>query len=261
MGIRYRDRGAGDDAWIEVPDGETFDLGFAPNFNVPIDYAVLIIATNAEGQQNYCITRVTGSGSPSIQEYPANLLRFAVDESVLEGLEVLGQQDELPLGSNWGTSEGFAIDIGREVGDPIIEAELGRIRNDPTRSLAILQLGEDIARITTRYAQEVSQLRQFAAVRSFSANLSSAIYSRLPLYPTAPQIVENFTRYRSDRTLQIFDAAGNLLVNLQREFPTWDVEFLPITECPPDTCPVNCGDHICCYGRDGIAVASFPVGG
>jgi hypothetical protein len=29
--------------------------------------------------------------------------------------------------------------------------------------------------------------------------------------------------------------------------------------CPPDTCPVECGDHICCYDDDGIAVKSIPI--
>lgn len=29
--------------------------------------------------------------------------------------------------------------------------------------------------------------------------------------------------------------------------------------CPENTCEVTCGDTICCYGSDGIAVSSFPV--
>ncbi|MBE9171399.1 hypothetical protein IQ238_29205 [Pleurocapsales cyanobacterium LEGE 06147] len=29
-------------------------------------------------------------------------------------------------------------------------------------------------------------------------------------------------------------------------------------ECPPGTCALECGDKICCYGDDGIAVASIP---
>ena len=27
--------------------------------------------------------------------------------------------------------------------------------------------------------------------------------------------------------------------------------------CPPDTCPVDCGDYICCYGSDGVATYSY----
>ncbi|MGK7951406.1 MAG: hypothetical protein AB4368_22130 [Xenococcaceae cyanobacterium] len=29
-------------------------------------------------------------------------------------------------------------------------------------------------------------------------------------------------------------------------------------ECPPGTCKVDCGDHICCYDNNGIAVAEIP---
>lgn len=29
--------------------------------------------------------------------------------------------------------------------------------------------------------------------------------------------------------------------------------------CPKDTCPVECGDHICCYDDNGIAVKSIPI--
>ena len=29
--------------------------------------------------------------------------------------------------------------------------------------------------------------------------------------------------------------------------------------CPENTCPVTCGDRVCCYGNDGIAVKSIPL--
>lgn len=32
-------------------------------------------------------------------------------------------------------------------------------------------------------------------------------------------------------------------------------------ECPEGTCAIECGDRICCYGSDGIAVKSIPLGG
>ena len=32
----------------------------------------------------------------------------------------------------------------------------------------------------------------------------------------------------------------------------------PNTECPPGTCPVECGSQICCYDHNGIAVTSIP---
>ena len=30
-------------------------------------------------------------------------------------------------------------------------------------------------------------------------------------------------------------------------------------QCPPGTCAVQCGEHICCYGSDGIAVTSIQI--
>lgn len=34
--------------------------------------------------------------------------------------------------------------------------------------------------------------------------------------------------------------------------------FVEITKiCPSDTCPVRCGDRVCCYGSDGIATDTF----
>ena len=262
MGLRYRDAGGTDDDWIEVPDGETFDLGFAPNFNFPVSRAVLFTATNTQGVENYLITKVVGTESISIQEYTAQLLTFGVEDSVLEGLEVIGREDDLPEGLNWGTSQGFALAASRQVGDPVIEAELQRIREDPTRSLGILQLSEEVADINSEFAQQSSTVRQFAAVRSFSASLITAIYSKLPIYPNEPQIVEDFTQYRSDRTLRIFDIEGNTLVSLQRQGRSWEVEELVVRECPEGTCPVDCQGITCCYDTDtGESVFQFPIEG
>jgi hypothetical protein len=40
--------------------------------------------------------------------------------------------------------------------------------------------------------------------------------------------------------------------------PTYSIECIS-NECPPNTCRVICGDTVCCYGSDGIAVESFPL--
>ena len=37
-----------------------------------------------------------------------------------------------------------------------------------------------------------------------------------------------------------------------------EVEVIEDSQCPEGTCEVTCGDTICCYGSDGIAVTSFP---
>lgn len=35
------------------------------------------------------------------------------------------------------------------------------------------------------------------------------------------------------------------------------VECDPDEECPPNTCAVDCGDHICCYNSEGISIKSI----
>ena len=37
-----------------------------------------------------------------------------------------------------------------------------------------------------------------------------------------------------------------------------EAEIVPDSQCPENTCEVICGDTICCYGSDGVAVTSFP---
>ena len=43
--------------------------------------------------------------------------------------------------------------------------------------------------------------------------------------------------------------------------PEYDVvcECQPCESCPDGTCPIECGDRVCCYGSDGIAVKSIPL--
>ena len=40
--------------------------------------------------------------------------------------------------------------------------------------------------------------------------------------------------------------------------PQVNVICLPPDKCPPGTCEVQCGNHVCCYNSDGISVFSFP---
>ncbi len=43
--------------------------------------------------------------------------------------------------------------------------------------------------------------------------------------------------------------------------PEYNYECLDsCRSCPPDTCAVECEDHICCYGSDGVVVESIPIG-
>ena len=57
-------------------------------------------------------------------------------------------------------------------------------------------------------------------------------------------------------TLKIFDANNSEIFS--RTEPERPIQIFRRQEtCPPDTCPVDCGDHICCYGSNGIATYSY----
>ncbi len=56
-------------------------------------------------------------------------------------------------------------------------------------------------------------------------------------------------------TLKIFKGNNQIFSRTENERPLQ--VFFRENVCPPNTCPVDCGEKICCYGRDGIAVASY----
>ncbi len=57
-------------------------------------------------------------------------------------------------------------------------------------------------------------------------------------------------------TLKIFDANNSeIFSRTENERPIYVLRRQET--CPPDTCPVDCVDHICCYGSDGIATYSY----
>ena len=79
--------------------------------------------------------------------------------------------------------------------------------------------------------------------------------------PSDRRIYLGGQRYRM--VFEEIDKQGEIV----RDFPT-DIlsggvpapEDLQITcsgYCPPNTCPVDCGTHICCYGSDGITTYSY----
>lgn len=57
-------------------------------------------------------------------------------------------------------------------------------------------------------------------------------------------------------TLRIFDSNNSEIFNRTENERPIQV-FKTDNVCPPNTCPVDCGDKICCYGSDGIAVSSL----
>ena len=57
-------------------------------------------------------------------------------------------------------------------------------------------------------------------------------------------------------TLRVFDRDGIEMSSISRTSRPITV-FVIKDFCPVDTCEVDCGNHICCYGSDGIASYSY----
>ncbi len=65
-----------------------------------------------------------------------------------------------------------------------------------------------------------------------------------------------FHRVTTDRTFYKFEVLSNeevIFTRIELEQP--EVAFVGV--CLPDTCEVDCGTHICCYGSDGITTYSY----
>ncbi|MGL5078876.1 MAG: hypothetical protein ACRDBG_24020 [Waterburya sp.] len=43
----------------------------------------------------------------------------------------------------------------------------------------------------------------------------------------------------------------------KNSYPTRATICAPIAQCPPNTCSVDCGSYVCCYGADGISVFNY----
>lgn len=63
--------------------------------------------------------------------------------------------------------------------------------------------------------------------------------------------------YQASYRLRIFQ--GNVQVFERTElYQPQYVEIIGKLSCPTNTCPVKCGDQVCCYGSDGVSVTNFP---
>ena len=51
--------------------------------------------------------------------------------------------------------------------------------------------------------------------------------------------------------------ASHYIVGFFGGFEDLELNIECLGLCPPNTCEVDCGEHICCYGSDGIAVSNF----
>ena len=56
-------------------------------------------------------------------------------------------------------------------------------------------------------------------------------------------------------TLNIFKDGVQVFTRTSTDKPT--VAIVETNQCPENTCEVDCGTHVCCYGSDGIAVFSY----
>ena len=54
----------------------------------------------------------------------------------------------------------------------------------------------------------------------------------------------------SEYKFKIYDGDSIVYQTIETERPVFNIKKI----CPDNTCPVDCGDKICCYGDDGIAV-------
>jgi hypothetical protein len=58
-------------------------------------------------------------------------------------------------------------------------------------------------------------------------------------------------------TLEIFKDDSQKFNRTELYAPEYVKVIQDGEECPEGTCPVQCGNHVCCYGSNGIAVSSY----
>lgn len=64
------------------------------------------------------------------------------------------------------------------------------------------------------------------------------------------------TNGTKNNTLKIFNG-DNLVFSRTELIAPQYVEVIFDKQCPNNTCPVKCGDKVCCYGSDGISTENF----
>ncbi len=63
-------------------------------------------------------------------------------------------------------------------------------------------------------------------------------------------VVENITFQVKDNGTVVYNRTANTV-------PVITTECVSEGGCPPDTCEVDCGTHICCYNSEGISVFNY----
>lgn len=63
--------------------------------------------------------------------------------------------------------------------------------------------------------------------------------------------------YEVKYVVEIYRGGGVILADVGDGLPFVSYECGELEECPPDTCSVDCGTYVCCYGSDGISVFNF----
>ncbi|MGK7894800.1 MAG: hypothetical protein AB4372_14585 [Xenococcus sp. (in: cyanobacteria)] len=79
-------------------------------------------------------------------------------------------------------------------------------------------------------------------------------------FPTAPLSVELKLKQNTEYSYQVIAKYSDDTEEVIHFFYGIDPTLLcfsEVGECPENTCQVDCGEHYCCYGSDGIAVHSF----
>ena len=115
---------------------------------------------------------------------------------------------------------------------------------------------------TLRIAPEIN----IDYISGYQVKTYTKSFSKLPLLE-AIEVLPDESKVNLFKAWKVqLDSSGNeqnrfLLFTFQTKEsdlpPQYTISCGITDQCPPDSCEVDCGTHICCYGSDGIAVHSF----
>ena len=80
-----------------------------------------------------------------------------------------------------------------------------------------------------------------------------------PIQVSSTPVIEFWNPTKGTRKYKFDVFSGESLVFSRTENLPPDIKQVITNdrECPVNTCPVKCGENVCCYGSDGIAIESF----
>lgn len=129
-------------------------------------------------------------------------------------------------------------------------------------------VGNSSCRVAANSIWELWRTREFSAPpsRLGDSRTPSLAYSKNPEFEPENKtyyydnpIITHWHPVNGEReiTFKIFLNDSEVFTRVEIEKPPAFVQIIEGRECPPETCPVSCGDQICCYASNGISVDSF----